>query len=118
MNNLELLKIEDNDVRNDIIRRLDIEAVVQKNILELEEQSKRIKEQAEQNRAFLLDVFTKYDIKSVKLENLTFTRVDATSRKIIDTTKLKNELPEIYDKYTKTSNVKAYLKITNTKDKD
>lgn len=117
MDNLELLKIEDEVVRNDVIKRLDIEVAIQKNILEIEEKAKAMKEQANANREFLLDIFTKYDVKSVKLPTLTFTRVDATTRKIVDSTRLKTELPDIYEKYTKDSNVKAYLKITENNNK-
>lgn len=117
MDDLELLKIEDEAVRTDVIKRLDIEVAVQKNILEIEEKAKAMKEQATANRDFLLDIFTKYDVKSVKLPTLTFTRVDATTRKVIDSTRLKTELPDIYEKYTKDSNVKAYLKITENKTK-
>ncbi|MDU4652801.1 hypothetical protein [Sneathia sanguinegens] len=117
MDNLELLKIEDETVRNDVIKRLDIEVAVQKNILEIEAKAKEMKEQATVNREFLLDIFTKYDIKSVKLPTLTFTRVDATTRKIVDSSRLKTELPDIYAKYTKDSNVKSYLKITENKNK-
>lgn len=117
MDNLELLKIEDEVVRNDVIKRLDIEVAIQKNILEIEEKATAMKEQATANREFLLYIFTKYDVKSVKLPTLTFTRVDATTRKVIDSTRLKTELPDIYEKYTKDSNVKAYLKITENKTK-
>lgn len=117
MDNLELLKIEDEAIRNDVIKRLDIEASVQKNILEIEAQVKSMKEQASANRDILLDIFTRYDIKSVKLPTLTFTRVDATTRKIVDSSRLKTELPDIYEKYTKDSNVKAYIKITENKNK-
>lgn len=117
MDNLELLKIEDEAVRNDVVKRLDIEVAVQKNILEIEAKAKVMKEQATVNREFLLDIFTKYDVKSVKLPTLTFTRVDATTRKIVDSTRLKTELPDVYEKYTKNSHVKAYLKITENKNK-
>lgn len=117
MDNLELLKIEDEAVRNDVVERLDIEVTVQKNILEIEAKAKAMKEQATANREFLLDIFTKYDIKSVKLPTLTFTRVDATTRKIVDSSRLKTELPDVYEKYTKNSNIKAYLKITENKNK-
>ena len=40
------------------------------------------------------------------------TRVAPTTKTSIDGTRLKKELPEIAAQYTKTSNVKGYVKVT------
>ena len=46
------------------------------------------------------------------------TKINPTTTKNVDSKKLKEELPEIYDKYTKVSNKKGYVKITVRADKN
>ena len=40
------------------------------------------------------------------------TRIEPSTKTTIDSEKLRADLPEIAEKYSKTSNVKGYVKIT------
>ena len=53
-----------------------------------------------------------YNIKKVNAEGLTITYKDEYSRKGIDTTRLKEELPDIYEDYLKETKVSSSVSIT------
>ena len=54
----------------------------------------------------------KYGVKKFETDEVTFTYVAPTTRNTIDSKALKAEQPDIAALYTKTSNVKASVKIT------
>ena len=78
----------------------------------IEEQKKAAEAQAQELRAQLMAAMEKNGVTSFENENIKVTYVAPTTRTAIDSAKLKKELPEIAQKYTKTSNVKASLRIT------
>lgn len=78
----------------------------------IEEQKKVAEAQAQELRAQLMQAMEKNGVTSFENENIKITYVAPTTRTAIDSAKLKKELPEIAQKYTKTSNVKASLRIT------
>lgn len=81
-------------------------------IKRIEEQKKAAEAQATELRAQLMQAMEANGVTSFENENIKITYVAPTTRTAIDSTKLKKELPEIAEKYTKTSNVKASLRIT------
>lgn len=81
-------------------------------ITEIEKQKALLTKQSDDMRARLLEAMELYNVKSFENDVLKVTYVASTTRSSIDTTKLKKELPEVAEKYQKTSNVKASVKIT------
>lgn len=81
-------------------------------IKSIEEQKKVAEAQAQELRASLMQAMEANGVTSFENENIKVTYVAPTTRTAIDSAKLKKELPEIAEKYTKTSNVKASLRIT------
>lgn len=84
---------------------------VLKKLQELEIQSKQIIETEEILKADLLKAMETHGVKKWDNEIMTVTYTAPTTRTSIDSTKLKREMPEVAEKYTKTSNVKASIRI-------
>lgn len=84
---------------------------VLKKLQELEIQSKQIIETEEILKADLLKAMETHNVKKWDNEVMTVTYTAPTTRTSIDSTKLKREMPEVAEKYTKTSNVKASIRI-------
>lgn len=81
-------------------------------IKQIEEQKKAAEAQAVELRAALMQAMEQNGITNFENERIKLTYVAPTTRTAIDSAKLKKELPEVAEKYTKTSNVKASLRIT------
>lgn len=86
-------------------------------IKSIEEQKKAAEAQAQELRASLMQAMEANGVTSFENESIKITYVAPTTRTAIDSAKLKKELPEIAEKYTKTSNVKPSLRITLKEDK-
>ena len=86
-------------------------------ISNLETQAALIKKPQESLREKLLEAMEKNNVKKFENDLLTITYVASTKRSSIDSTKLKKDLPEVAEKYTKTSNVKSSIKIKLKGDK-
>lgn len=112
MNNLELLKIENETELNDVQQLMTLQDAIESEILNLDNIIKTLKSKSENNKASLLEQMQKYDIKTLDTENFKITRVDETTRVTVDSKSLKENEPEIYEKYSKKSTVKANLRIT------
>lgn len=81
-------------------------------ITTIENQKKALEEKSKTMREQLLLAMEKYAVKKFENGTLSVTYVAPTTKTTIDTTRLKKEQPEIAQKYTKTSDVKASIKIT------
>lgn len=81
-------------------------------IKSIEEQKKAAEAQAQELRASLMQAMEENGVTNFENDCIKITYVAPTTRTSIDSAKLKKELPEIAEKYTKTSNVKASLRIT------
>lgn len=92
-------------------------AEVESLIKSIEEQKKAAEAQAQELRASLMQAMEANGVTSFENERIKITYVAPTTRTSVDSAKLKKELPEIAEKYTKTSNVKASLRITLKEDK-
>lgn len=87
-------------------------AEVESIIKQIEEQKKAAEAQAVELRAAIMQAMEQNGITSFENDRIKLTYVAPTTRTAIDSAKLKKELPEVAEKYTKTSNVKASLRIT------
>jgi len=63
-------------------------------------------------REAIYDAMDKTGTKSFENELLKLTLVEPSTRRTLDTTRLKEELPELYEDYSKDSSVKGFVKIT------
>lgn len=87
-------------------------AAVIQGITDIVTQKKALEEQEVSLREQLEKAMSEYGVKKFENEQLSITYVDATTRSSIDSKALKKDLPEIAEKYSKVSNVKASIKIT------
>lgn len=83
-----------------------------KKIADLELAKKNIENDESALREQLLQAMEKYGVKKFETDAVTFTYVAPTTRNTIDSKALRAEQPDIATLYTKTSNVKASVKIT------
>lgn len=81
-------------------------------IKELDARKKELEATQEQLKSSLMQVMKDRGLLSVDFENLKLTIVSPKPRETVDTTRMKKEIPEIVNKYIKTSESKEYLKIT------
>ena len=81
---------------------------------------KEIKKQEELLKANLLNQMKEHDIKQIKIEeeNIVIDYILPSSRESIDSKRLREEKPDIYDEYCKISPVKDYVKITEGRKKN
>lgn len=89
---------------NNTINKL---SLLEKELAKLDEMEKEAKKQ----REILYRLMDKVGVKSIVTDNLLITKINPTTSKTIDSKKLKEELPEIYDKYSKISKKKGYVTI-------
>lgn len=87
-------------------------AAVIQGITEIVTQKKALEEQEASLREQLEKAMSEYGVKKFENDQLLITYVDATTRSSIDSKALKKDLPEIAEKYSKVSSVKASIKIT------
>lgn len=83
-------------------------------LTELEYQISYLKEldvKAKEYRDVLYRLMEKNDVKQIKTDKLSITKVESTQIPKLDTTRLKKEMPEVCEKYTKISSKKGYLLI-------
>ena len=85
---------------------------IMKQVAELNNQKKELEEQEKKVREALEVAMKQYGIKSFENDILKVTYVAATTKTSVDSAKLKKELPDIYTKYSKTSDVKASVRIS------
>lgn len=81
-------------------------------IAEAEATKKAAEAQRDEIKAALIADMEKNGVKTFETDKIRLTYVAPSTRATIDTAKLKKELPEVAEKYTKTSETKASLRIT------
>lgn len=89
-----------------IFRQIQVEIQNQKALLE------QLEQKQEQMRSEILKAMKENGVKSFDMGNIKITYVAPTTRESLDNKTLKVELPEIYEKYKKETQVKEQLKIT------
>lgn len=110
--NLELLKIDNQQELLNIEELLTLQNAIETQILDLDETIKSLKAKSESNKNSLLSAMSKYDIKSLNSESFKITRINETVRVTLDSKAIKENHPDIYEKYSKQSVVKSYLRIS------
>lgn len=85
---------------------------IMKQVAELNIQKKELEKQEKKVREALEVAMEQYGIKSFENDILKVTYVAATTKTSVDSAKLKKEQPDIYAKYSKTSDVKASVRIS------
>lgn len=100
----ELVKIENNDI------------VVEQNLIEDFIKFKKLKDEMDlkekEFKQALKDAMEKVGKNNFIVPGLSATLKKATTRKSVDTTRLKNELPDIYEEYLKESPVASSITLT------
>lgn len=81
-------------------------------VISIEEQLKAMKEREKALKDGLLELMRSAGVKKWESDNLTLTYVAPTTRKALDSTKLKREYPDVYNACIKESNVSDSIKIT------
>jgi predicted phage-related endonuclease len=75
-------------------------------------QKKRLEDEDKKMREELEQAMSAYGVNDFENEFVKITHVGATTKTTVDSKKLKAELPDIYQKYSKVSDVKGYVKIS------
>lgn len=75
-------------------------------------QMEEMKKQQELMKTKLLEAMERFGVKKFENEKVSFTYVAPTTRSTIDSAKLKKDHPELAEQYTKTSAVKASVRIS------
>ena len=84
----------------------------EENIIKLEQQLKQYKLIEKQMKTELIESMEKQNIKNYDNGKLRITYVAPSRRTIIDTTRLKNERPEVAEEYKKVCEIEASVRIT------
>lgn len=109
----QIYKQELNNVDYELIELAKVEAL----IAGIEQQKKAAEEQAIKLRSTLMEAMQSNGVKTFENDKIKLTLVDPATRTTIDSAKLKKELPEVAEKYSKTTTTKASLRITLKEDK-
>ena len=80
-------------------------------IADFERKIKELKEAEDALKAAILEEMEEKGILSIKTEDMTVSYVASYDRESLDTKRLKEEKPEIFDEYVKFSTVKPTVKI-------
>ena len=80
-------------------------------IITIENEIKKLKEMQDNYKEQLLKVMEENDVLKIEIPELTITRKAPTTRETLDSKKLKEDMPEIYDEYVKISDVKGSITI-------
>lgn len=106
--NGEIYKQELTVADNQLARLVEVESLIK----QIEEQKKAAEAQAVELRSAIMQAMEDNGLPTFETDRIKLTYVAPTTRTAIDSTRLKKEMPEIAEKYTKTSQVKASLRIT------
>lgn len=80
-------------------------------IAEFERKMKEIKAAEDALKAAILEEMESKGIMSIKTDEMTLSYVAGSERETLDSKRLREEEPELYDKYVKMSPVKASIRI-------
>lgn len=93
----------------EVFKNANVEVI--NSIAQLTVAKKKIEDQEKDMKEKLLAAMEKYGITKFDNELIKITYFAPTTTTSIDSTRLKNEKPEIAKEYSKTSNKKSYIKI-------
>lgn len=81
-------------------------------VAELMRMKKQLDEREKHLKQKLVEAMETYGVKSFENEQIKVTYVAPTTKTTIDSAKLKKDLPDIVEQYSKTSNVSASVRVT------
>ncbi len=84
-------------------------------IIGFKAQAKKIEAQQKAFKEELYQKMEENDIKKLDTGKIIITRILPTTRKTVDSTKLKKEQPDIYEQYLKVTDVKGSIRISESK---
>lgn len=120
VSDIEIEKLLECEIKNEkyqrpglvIDKELELALLQAEETLEvIERKAKQAKENAESIRAKILELMQKQNIVSFDNAKLHISYIPETTRVSVDSTRLKKELPKVYEEYQKQSKVKATLRI-------
>ena len=85
---------------------------IEAEIARREEDVKNLKSEQEKIKEGLIEVMKQYGVKKYDGNKITLTYTAPTTKTTLDSKSLKELEPEIYQKFSKTSDVKESLRIT------
>lgn len=104
-----------NDFRDELITVSNgvalLEAQTAARIEDFEQRMKEIKEAEDALKAAILEEMESKNILSIKTAKMTISYVAPSDRESLDTKRLKEEKPDLYDEYVKISPVKSSIRI-------
>lgn len=101
-----------NEQKNEITIKEAGELAALQNVLnELDSRKKEIEERQEKLKQFILEKMEELNIDSIDNDFFTITYYAPSVSNRFDSKTLQKEMPEIYDKFIKKTNVKSYIKI-------
>lgn len=100
---MELVKVENNE--------LVVSKQLTQQIIEFEKAKKELEYQEKLLKEQLLELMPKYDKQNIILDGLSISYRKATTSKRLDTKRLKEELPDIYEQYSKDTFTNASIII-------
>ena len=110
----EIYNANNNELVSQVISNEDLQKLsdLESYIKYIDAQKKEAEAKEEELKSAILSKMEEKGLISLDFENLKLTVVGSVEKKMIDSVRLKKEMPEIAEKYTKTSVSKSYLKIT------
>ena len=81
-------------------------------IANISKQKEKLDAEDKKMREELQRAMEAYGVDNFENEYVKITHIGASTKTSVDSKKLKAELPDIYEKYSKVSDVKAYVKIS------
>lgn len=96
------------------VLNVDLQEVIElENLIKYcESQKKNAEERSKKLKEVILKEMEDRNLQSIEKDGIKITYVSPTTRKTIDSTALKKDYPEIAEKYTKETTIKATLRIT------
>lgn len=85
---------------------------LEKTIIQIKQEAEMYEERKKVLLTGLGEKMAQMGLKTLKTDNLTLTLVPESTTTTLDTKRLKEEMPEIYQKFEKTGTRKGYLKMT------
>lgn len=85
---------------------------LEKTIIQIKQEAELYEERKKVLLTGLGEKMAEMGLKTLKTDNLTLTLVPESTTTTLDTKRLKEEMPEIYQKFEKTGTRKGYLKMT------
>lgn len=101
---------------NELVKYENGQIIVEQEIVKQIREFERIKAEMDLKekhlKQSLKEAFEKYGITSWSTDGLSAKYKSATTRTSVDSKRLKEELPDIYEEYSKTSNVASSISLT------